>query len=417
MSTHHLPHNAPRGARPVRPALRVAAVLGAVAAAAAVVAAPADAATPPTTARSSHDGARVPHPKLRHGTLIVKGSRAGDRIALRLQAGRPDLLQVDVGDDGAADFTFQRSRIARIAVYGRAGDDALRMDESNGAFTDTIPTTIDGGDGNDALAGGSGVEQLRGGRGDDVIDGNKGSDVAFMGAGDDTFVWDPGDGSDTVEGQDGTDTMRFNGAAAAEQFELSANGHRLRFFRNVGAITMDTDGVETVDVNALGGADTVTVDDLAGTDVTRVDADLAGALGGSAGDAQADSVVVRGTAGDDVIQAAGANGATRVAGLPATVEVPNAGPANDPLTVSADAGDDVVTASALEASAIQFAADGGTGDDVLIGGAGDDTLAGGAGDDVLIGGPGLDALDGGPGDNIPEAAERGDLGRPNAGRR
>src|SRR6185295_8608924 len=70
MSTR-VPKNAPRGARPVRPTLRAAAVLGAVAAAAVVVTAQADAATLPTTARSSHDGAHVPRPKLRHGTLIV----------------------------------------------------------------------------------------------------------------------------------------------------------------------------------------------------------------------------------------------------------------------------------------------------------------------------------------------------------
>jgi len=220
-----------------------------------------------------------------------------------------------------------------------------------------------------------------------------------MGAGDDTFVWDPGDGSDIVEGQDGSDTMRFNGAAAAEQFELSANGPRLRFFRNVGNITMDTDGVETVDVNALGGADTVTVDDLAGTDVTQVHADLAGTLGGTAGDGQADSVIVHGTAGDDVITAAGATGAARVLGLAAAVDVTNAEPANDTLTVSAGAGNDVVTATGLDASAIRFAANGEAGNDVLIGSAGDDTLAGGDGDDVLIGGPGLDTLDGGPGAN------------------
>jgi Ca2+-binding RTX toxin-like protein len=398
MSTR-VPKNAPRGAWPVRPTLRAAAVLGAVAAATVVVTAPADAATLPTTARSSHDGAHVPRPKLRHGTLIVKGSRAGDRIALRLQAGRPDLLQVDVGDDGSAEFTVQRSRVARIAVDGRGGDDAIRIDESNGVFTDTIPTTLDGGDGNDTIAGGSGVEQLRGGRGNDVIDGNRGNDVAFMGAGDDTFVWDPGDGSDVVEGQDGSDTMRFNGAAAAEQFALSANGHRLRFFRNVGNITMDTDGVETVDVNALGGADTVTVDDLAGTDVTQVDADLAGSLGGTTGDGQADSVIVHGTAGDDVITAAGANGAARVLGLAATVDVTNAEPANDTLAIDAGAGNDVVTATGLEASAIRFAANGEAGTDVLIGGSGDDVLTGGDGDDVLIGGPGVDTLDGGAGAN------------------
>ena len=89
-----------------------------------------------------------------------------------------------------------------------------------------------------------------------------------MGNGDDTFVWDPGDGSDTVEGQNGTDTMVFNGATVAEQVDLSANGSRLRFFRTSGNITMDTDGVELVDFNALGGADVVTVNDLSGTDVS-----------------------------------------------------------------------------------------------------------------------------------------------------
>ena len=100
-----------------------------------------------------------------------------------------------------------------------------------------------------------GAETLLGGDGNDSIDGNQGNDLALMGAGDDTFVWDPGDGSDVVEGQDGADTMRFNGANAAEKFDLSANGSRLRFFRDIGNITMDTAGVERVDFNALGGAD------------------------------------------------------------------------------------------------------------------------------------------------------------------
>ena len=52
--------------------------------------------------------------------------------------------------------------------------------------------------------------------------------------------------------------MLFNGSNAGENIDLSANGNRLRLFRDVGNITMDTDGVEQVDVNALGGADTIT---------------------------------------------------------------------------------------------------------------------------------------------------------------
>ena len=90
------------------------------------------------------------------------------------------------------------------------------------------------------------------------------------------FQWDPGDGSDTVEGQDGTDTMLFNGSAANEIFAASANGGRVLFTRNLGNIVMDLNDVETITVNALGGADTFTVNDLSGTDVTQVNVNLAG---------------------------------------------------------------------------------------------------------------------------------------------
>ena len=87
-------------------------------------------------------------------------------------------------------------------------------------------------------------------------------------------MWNPGDGSDTVEGQGGTDTLQFNGANVNENIDLSANGSRLRLFRDVGNVTMDVNGVEQVNVVALGGADTITVNDLTGTDVKSVNLDL-----------------------------------------------------------------------------------------------------------------------------------------------
>ena len=79
-----------------------------------------------------------------------------------------------------------------------------------------------------------------------------------------------------IEGQDGTDTMLFNGnsVATGETVTMSANGGRLTFFRTQGNVMMDTDGVEIVDDNALGGADTVLVNDLTGTDVTQTNLDL-----------------------------------------------------------------------------------------------------------------------------------------------
>ncbi len=282
--------------------------------------------------------------------LTVVGTEQSERIALRLSAGRPDVLQVDVGDDGWADFSFEREKIARIAVHAQAGDDFVRIDETNGVFSDVIPTTIDGGDGNDNLAGGSGAESLAGGAGNDSIDGNGGNDVAFLGAGDDTFVWDPGDGSDTVEGQDGTDTMLFNGAGIAEKVDLSANGNRLKFFRTQGTITMDTAGVERVDFNALGGADTVTVNDLAGTDVKTVNADLAGAPGANTGDAATDQVIVNGTNGNDAIEISGDASGVGVTGLAAKVAIQHQEP-GDKLNVNGLAGNDAISAAGLAAQA------------------------------------------------------------------
>ena len=329
------------------------------------------------------------HAKLQRGVLKVNGTGAGERIALRLKAGDPGLLQVDFGDDGQAEFQVRRERVNRIAVDARAGDDALRIDEANGAFTDSIPTTLDGGDGSDNLAGGSGTELLLGGFGNDSIDGNRGDDLALLGAGDDTFVWDPGDGSDTVRGRFGTDTMLFNGANAAERIDLSANGNHLRFFRDIGNITMDTADVERVDFKALGGADVVTVNDLSRTDVTNVNADLAGTPGG-AGDGQIDQVVVNGTNRNDTIEVSGDASGVAVSGLTAAVTIQNHEP-NDKLDVNGLGGNDEISAAALAAGTLALSLDGG---------ANNDTLAGGRGVEALLGGDGNDSSDGNGGNDV-----------------
>jgi Ca2+-binding RTX toxin-like protein len=344
---------------PALVAALVVAVL-AVVGAAGIAAERGNAATADKGARASYppSQAKVQRPKIKRGVLTIKGTKASDKLTLRLQAGQPDILQVDVGDDGSPDFSFQRSLVAKIAVNARSGDDAVRIDESNGSFTDTIPTTIDGGRGNDTIAGGKGVETLLGGYGNDSIDGNGGNDLALLGAGDDTFVWDPGDGSDIVEGQTGADTMVFNGANVSEQVELSANGRRLKFFRTQGNITMDTAGVERVDFNALGGADLVTVNDLTGTDVSSLNVDLAGTPGGATGDRAADHVVVNATNGNDTIDVSGDANVVKVSGLAPTIKILHPEVANDRLDVNTLAGRDTVGFVGLAAGAIQHFVDG-----------------------------------------------------------
>jgi Ca2+-binding RTX toxin-like protein len=291
---------------------------------------------------------------LNYGTLMVEGTQASDKIALRLRAGDSSILEVDARDDGSADFRFARAEIARIVVDGRAGSDRIRIDDANGAVEGKTPTILAGGNGRDTLAGGSGAETLLGGRGNDSLDGNGGADTGLLGPGDDTFIWDPGDGSDKVEGQLGADTMVFNGANAAEQVDVSASGTRLRFFRNPGNITMDTAGVERVDFNALGGTDVVTVNDLRATAVRRLNIDLAAALGGSAGDGQADRVTVTGTAGNDRIDVSGNAGAVKVSGLAAAISILHPEAALDRVDINTLGGVDSVASAALSAGAIQL---------------------------------------------------------------
>lgn len=276
------------------------------------------------------------------GQLIVTGTNRADNISLSVPAADTSVLEVDFGD-GTAKRVVKRADFGQIRVTSRGGNDVVRIDYGAEVQPATI---IDTGNGNDTVFGGSGNELIRTGAGNDSVDGNRGADTALLGTGRDTFTWDPGDGSDVVEGGRDQDTMIFNGAAAAEKFVAAANGPRLRFTRDVGNIVMDTDGVERLDLNALGGADTVTVGDLRGTDVQKVSVDLGGQLNARGGDSALDAVTVTGTAGKDHIRVSGSRGDVRVSGLRADVQLKDAEP-TDHLTVDTRAGKDRVSTGGL----------------------------------------------------------------------
>ena len=231
-------------------------------------------------------------------TVILNGTNGADNVRVSgagtnfTVSGLPAFVAVS-GSDGAND---------QLVVNALDGDDFV---SASGLPADTVGLTVDGGAGNDQIIGGDGNDELIGGDGNDFIDGGPGNDVAFLGAGDDTFRWDPGDGSDTVEGEDGHDTLRFNGSNASEQFDVSANGNRVRLSGDVGNVTMDLSGIELINLNAPGGADTITVNDLAGTDVNLLNLDLDRGSGSGNGIGLADSVIVNGTSGDDEITVAG----------------------------------------------------------------------------------------------------------------
>jgi Ca2+-binding RTX toxin-like protein len=397
--------------------------------------------------------------QVQNGTLQISGDGASDKLELLTAPDNPSIVELDVGEDGTIDFAFDRSTFSAIDVQAGGGDDEVRI--APGAQIGDV--TIDGGAGDDTLIGGDGNDTLIGGPGNDLIDGGRGTDTALMGSGNDTFVWNPGDGSDTVEGQGGKDVLQFNGSNAAEHYDISANGSRVRFFRDVADVTMDLNGIETVNLSTLGSPDTVTVGDLTGTDLTKANIDLSGVPGSGAGDGAADTVTVDGTDGADNVRVDPAAGGIRVSGLSTDVQVTGADGASDSVDVNTLGGDDTIN-SGLGISGPAINVDGGAGNDTatysgtpfddtigiapldggvaafgttgapfvvtntvenldvrglagddtitgqngiagpthltIDGGAGNDALRGGDGDDTLIGGSGSDSVDGGRGSDV-----------------
>jgi Ca2+-binding RTX toxin-like protein len=272
---------------------------------------------------------------LEHGTLTIKGDDAGDTLALRARPYAPQVLEVDLGDDGTADAEVKLRKVDRIRVRAGGGDDAVRIDESKVAFTDGVPTTIDG--------------------------------------------------------EDGFDAVRLAGSAGDDRLRVSAKATRVRFLRDAGCHAVDLGGVEQVDAAALGGADTVTVDDTSGTDLQELDVDLEGVAGSGAGDGRRDRVILNGTPGDDDPSVLAFEGIA-VVGWPTFVRVEHP-EAADRLALNGRGGDDLMSASSLKADAIGVTLDGGPGADVLFGGDGDDVLIGGPEFDDVRGNKGDDVVD------------------------
>jgi Ca2+-binding RTX toxin-like protein len=325
-------------------------------------------------------------------SLSGTGDGDADTVAVFGTAGADTIVAKTVGAD-----TVVAGLSAEIHLTGAdAALDTLQV--SGGALSDTIDASgFAAGGMNLVLDGGAGDDVVIGSEGADLIRGGTGNDRAAMGGGDDVFLWNPGDGSDVVDGGEGSDTLLFNGANIAEKFDISAIGDHVRFARDVATITTDLVRVDEIDVHTLLGNDFVTVHDLTGTDVAQVNVDL-GNLAGTA-DGNDDTVVIEGTAGDDVITLTLQDGKLVVDGLATRIVIDHFD-ATDHIRITGLGGDDVVQAALMPADGPLLTLDGGEGADVLIGGDGSDLLVGGDGDDVLIGGLGQDVLDGGVGDNV-----------------
>jgi len=287
---------------------------------------------------------RVMNAELANDRIVVIGF-GGDRVNVNGTPG-PDEMQVNTspvtnyGRVTASSFTLpvDVSGALTLSVNGNGGPDSITA--GNGLAALGIPLILEGGDGDDTITGGDASETILGGLGNDVASGGRGNDAVLLGDGSDTFTWNPGDGSDTVEGEGGNNTLVFNGANVSEHISLYANDSRLRFTRDVGNIVMDLNGMQTINVRALGGSDNVNISPLTLTSVTQVNIDLAGS--GGAGDAAADTVIVNGTAAPDTIEISAFAGLVQVTGLGPQVQIAHTEAGNDTLVVNGLGGADTI---------------------------------------------------------------------------
>src|SRR5215510_1005958 len=203
------------------------------------------------------------------GILSVIGDATDDVITISRNAA--GLLLINGGAIPVLGGTPTVANTALIQVFGQAGNDNIRLDESNGALP---AAQLFGGNGNDTLTGGSGGDMLFGQTGNDTLLGKGGNDFLFGGAGNDTLtggdgddqmfgeagndrmIWNPGDDSDLMEGGDGIDTAEVNGGNGAETFTLTPNGSRVRFDRiSPAPFTLDIGTTENLVLNMNGGDD------------------------------------------------------------------------------------------------------------------------------------------------------------------
>ncbi len=251
-------------------------------------------------------------------------------------------------------------------LAGSAGDDTLLGSFGNDTLNGQAGNdSLLGGGGNDSLLGGAGNDTLDGQAGNDTLNGQSGNDSLLGGDGNDVFTLDAaGSGTDSADGNDGFNTIQVTGTNAADAIAVGSVDGAISVNLGAGTI-LATANIQAAIVDALGGNDTVTISNIAGVAALNLD--------------------VRGGAGNDLLNATGANiGRLR-------------------LSLSGNAGNDTINGSngndTIDGGSGDDFESGFAGNDTILGGSGDDSIGGGLGDDSIFGGDGVDSINGQQGDD------------------
>ena len=303
--------------------------------------------------------------------LVVNGTDQADGIAIAAPA-RP---RVDVTRNGA---TSSARGFERVDVQAKRGADRVAIGDLSGTPVRQTNLALGAADGQPdsvSLSGGSAADSI----------GVDGGVVSGLPSAVSIAQLEPGRDRLTIDGGDGADRIALQGSPAADSFDVTRANASVQVMRD-GALAVETDRIETLDLDTGAGADSVVEEDLAGTAVTQ----LTLALG--AGDGATDSVSVTGGDSADALAIGGdQSGAVSITGQPAVASITQAEP-SDRLAVDGAGGADTVDASGLGAGTVALTLRGGAGDDSIDGSAGDDTIRSDPGDgsDTVEGRGGID---------------------------
>ena len=160
------------------------------------------------------------------GLLTVSGTANADRIVIS----KNDSGKIVVNEQTRVPATsttptkvttkltsFDATKVKSILVNAAGGNDYVEIKSSVAA---TIPTTLNGGAGNDRILGGRGKDLINGDAGNDALFGNAGNDTVNGGDGRDVIVGGLGAdllngnaGSDFIVARDGSGTDKVDGGA------------------------------------------------------------------------------------------------------------------------------------------------------------------------------------------------------------
>ena len=329
---------------------------------------------------------------------------ARDQVAAQGGAGN-DFISTSASNDAAVVFGLPGGGFLRVD-NASAADDRLTLFGGDGrdsiqatALFGVIGVAVDGGAGPDQIIGSEAADSLRGGPGVDLVIGGKGADAIDLGDGDDFALWNDGDGNDRIEGSTGTDSLSLRGSGVAETVTVAPDGARVRVTRNVGAVALDVDDLERLDVELLAGS---RPPDGRRPRRHRPEGDRRRRRRRRQRDRRGDRQRHAGPRHD--------HRRGREDQRPRGSDHRSRPPSR--ATCSRSTGSATRTridSTGVPAGGIRILADGGLGDDVLLGGKGDDIFLGGGGADVLFAGSGDNVAFGGAGDDVLRGEEGDDV--------